>query len=315
MTNVGIIGLGDMGLGMAGCLVKAGFDVVAFDRNSPKRDALEQLGGRSVVSPAAVGEGADIVFVMVTNGPQAIKVTLGEGLIETMKPGSIVVMTATIKPAEAQAIERALKEKGIGMVDCPVSGGRPGAENGTLTLMVGGEDEVVSRCRAVFDAIAGNIYRVGGHVGTGQTVKACLTVISSAVCVATAEAAALAGKAGVDGEAFEKVLSTSVAGSFLANTTLGNILDNRFYDSGSRIRTLHKDLSVSLDFADGIGVPMTVAKAAHGLLQSGIDAYPDADNWVIVKVLEAQTGAELRREKLKSCHIPAASASSGEKST
>ena len=142
---------------------------------------------------------------MVMNGDQAKAVILGDGLLSTARPGSVVLLTATIKPSEARDIWAGLDGSGLEMIDSPVSGGFPGAQGGTLTMMAAGSDEVLKRCRSVMEAVGRDIYKVGEEPGMGQTVKACLQSIMGSVVTATAEAAALAAKAGVDGEVFHQV--------------------------------------------------------------------------------------------------------------
>ena len=140
MKNVGIIGLGNMGMGMAKNLIRKGFPTKGYDVFAPKLDQFKQAGGVPCHSPAEVGEGSDVVFVMVLNGQQALDVAFGtDGLIHTMKPGSIFFLTSTIGLGYAKQLGVGLAEKGIEMIDCAVSGGLPGAQNGTLTLMAAGE--------------------------------------------------------------------------------------------------------------------------------------------------------------------------------
>ena len=297
MRRIGVIGLGDMGSGLAKNLLAAGFDVVGYDRNPPKCAALEKLGGRAVASAAAVGDGAETVFVIVMNGAQAEAVTLGDGLITTMKPGSTVILCATIRAAEAREIAAGLAEAGIDLIDCPITGGYTGAQNGTLTLMAAGSDAAMDRCRAPMEAISAHIYRVGTEAGQGQTVKACLQTIIGAAISATCEAAALAAKAGVDGALFQQIVSTSAAGSTVTSEGLSHIIDRRFAGTGSHIDTLLKDLRISTDMARELGVPLTLAPAALALMAEAQARFPDGDNWVAARITEEAAGAELHRTR------------------
>ena len=296
MNTIGVIGLGDMGSGLAKNLIASGFDVTGFDPAAARLNAFEEMGGKPLASPADVGEVADAAFVMVMNGDQAKAVILGDGLLSTMKPGGVVLLTATIKPAEARAIAVGLEGSGLEMIDSPVSGGFPGAQGGTLTMMAAGKSDVLDRCQPIMEAVGRDIYRVGDEVGMGQTVKACLQSVMGSVVTATAEAAALAAKAGVSGEVFHQVLSTSSAGCGIANNTLVNIIDRQFEGTGSHIRTMYKDLTISLDMAQRLGVPLFTASAAMQLFQAGITKYPDADNWVVTRLTEEITGAQLKRK-------------------
>ena len=296
MKRVGVIGLGDMGSGLAKNLIESGFDVVGYDLSETRLDAFQQMGGSAKASPAAVGAEAEAVFVMVMNGDQAKSVILGDGLQSTMKSGGVVLLTATIKPREAREIAAGLEGSGLEMIDSPVSGGYPGAQGGTLTMMAAGKSDALDRCKPVMEAVGRDIYRVGTDVGIGQTVKACLQTVMGSVITATAEAAALAAKAGVEGEVFHQVLSTSSSGCGLANTTLANIIDRQFEGTGSHIGTMYKDLTISLDMAQKLGVPLHTASAAMQLFQAGITKYPKADNWVVTRLTEEVTGAELHRK-------------------
>ena len=296
MKTIGVIGLGDMGSGLAKNLLSSGFGVVGFDLSEQRMQTFEAMGGRPAASPGDVGAEADAAFVMVMNGDQAKAVILGDGLLATMKPGGVVLLTATIKPSEARQIWAGLEDSGLNMIDSPVSGGFPGAQGGTLTMMAAGEKEVLARCRGIMEAVGRDIYTVGNEVGMGQTVKACLQSIMGSVVTATTEAAGLAAKAGVDGEVFHQVLSTSSAGCGLANTCLRNIVDRKFEKTGSHIRTMYKDLTISMDMARELGVPIHTAATAMQLFQAGISRFPDGDNWAVARLTEEIAGAELHKK-------------------
>jgi 3-hydroxyisobutyrate dehydrogenase-like beta-hydroxyacid dehydrogenase len=296
MKRVGVIGLGDMGSGLAKNLIAGGFEAVGFDLSRERMTAFKAMGGKPAGSAAEVGKDADAVFVMVMNGDQAKAVILEDGLLSTLEPGAVVLLTATIKPSEAREIAAGLKGSGIDMIDSPVSGGFPGAQGGTLTMMAAGEDSVLARCRPIMEAVGRDIYTVGSEVGMGQTVKACLQSVMGSIVTATTEAAGLAAKAGVDGEVFHQVLSTSSAGCGLANTCLQNIIDRKFEKTGSHIRTMYKDLTISMDMARELGVPIHTAATAMQLFQAGITKYPDGDNWAVARLTEDIAGAELHRK-------------------
>lgn len=296
MKKVGVVGLGDMGSGLAKNLIANGFETRGLDLSEQRMADFETMGGLPATSVADVGKGADAVFVMVMNGDQAKAVILGDGLASTLAPGAVVILTATIKPEEARAIGAGLEGSGIDLIDSPVSGGFPGAQGGTLTMMVAAPDALLERARPVMEAVSGTIHHVGSEVGMGQTMKACLQSVMGSIVTATTEAAGLAAKAGVDGEAFYQVLSTSSAGSGLANTCLQNIIDRQFEKTGSHIRTMYKDLTISLDLARELGVPVHTAATAMQLFQAGISKFPDGDNWAVARLTEEIAGAELHRK-------------------
>ncbi|MEM7045044.1 MAG: NAD(P)-dependent oxidoreductase [Pseudomonadota bacterium] len=296
MKAIGVIGLGDMGSGLAKNLLSAGFDVVGFDLSDERMRAFAEMGGTPASDPSDLGARVDAAFVMVMNGDQAKAVILGDGLLTSMKPGGVILLTATIKPSEAREIAASLDGSDLEMIDSPVSGGFPGAQAGTLTMMAAGPDDVLARCRPVMEAVGKDIYIVGDQVGMGQTVKACLQSVMGSIVTATTEAAGLAAKAGVDGEVFHQVLSTSSAGCGLANTCLQNIVDRKFEKTGSHIRTMYKDLTISLDMARELGVPIHTAATAMQLFQAGISRFPDGDNWAVARLTEEITGAELHKK-------------------
>ena len=242
MHRVGVIGLGDMGSGLAKNLIQNGFSTAGLDLDPARISAFEALGGTVVDSAAAMGKQCDAVFVMVMNGDQAKSVILGEhGLVNHMPSGGAILLTATIKPHEAEEIGAAMADSGIHLIDSPVSGGFPGAQNGTLTMMASAPDAVLDEFAPVMEAVSANIHRVDTRPGMGQTVKACLQSLIGSIFSATFEASVLAAKAGVSGEALLKVVSTSSAGCGCGNTALENIIDRKFEKTGSHINTMHKD--------------------------------------------------------------------------
>ncbi|MDH3668973.1 MAG: NAD(P)-dependent oxidoreductase [Paracoccaceae bacterium] len=294
MKRAGVIGLGDMGSGLAKNLIAAGFEVCGLDLSERRMADFAAMGGEPAASPAEVGARSDVAFVMVMNGDQAKAVILGDGLASTMKPGSIVLLTATIHASEAREIAEGLVGTGLHLVDSPVSGGFLGAQAGTLTMMAAGSDEALEKARPAMEAVSATIHRVGDAPGMGQTVKACLQSLIGPIFGAVFEASVLAAKAGVDAEALYKVVSTSGAGCGIANTALRNIIDAKFEGTGSHINTMHKDLTIALDLARQHGVPLFSASTAMQLFQAGKTRHPEGDNWVVTQVLEEISGAALR---------------------
>ncbi len=235
------------------------------------------------------------MFVMVMTGDQAKTVILGNGLASTLKPGATVILTATIHADEARDIAHALAEKRIALIDLPVSGGYGGAQAGTLTMMAAGPDDVLDRARPVMAAVSGSIHRVGAEAGMGQIVKACLQALIGSIYTATFEASVLAAKAGINGQAFHDVVSSSSAGCHAASNSLEKIIERSFENGGSRITTMHKDLAIALELARQLGVPLFTAATAMQLFEAGKTRFPDGDNWAVTRVLEEIAGAGLTR--------------------
>ena len=296
MKNIGVIGLGDMGSGLAKNLMANGFSVFGLDLKPERQAAFIDTGGTLVDDAAELGRRVDAAFVMVMNGDQAKSVILGpDGLVDNMEQGGAVILSATIKPHEAVEIGAAMQGSGIDLIDTPVSGGFPGAQGGTLTMMASAPDDVMARARPVLEGVSASIHHVGTKAGDGQTVKACLQSLIGSVFSATFEAAALAAKAGVSGDALYNVFSTSGAGSGIVNNALQKIIDREFEGTGSHINTMHKDLTISLNLAENLGVPMHTAAAAMQIFHAGRAKYPNGDNWVCTRVIEEIIGAELHR--------------------
>ena len=294
--KAGVIGLGDMGSGLAKNLMANGFETSGFDLSEARMAQFTDMGGVVCAGAGEVGRHADIVFVMVMNGDQAKTVILGEdGLAANMDQGGIIILTATIKPSEAREIGAALEGTGIRLIDSPVSGGFPGAQGGTLTMMAAAPDELMAAAKPAMEAVSGTIHHVGKTAGEGQVMKACLQSIIGSIFSATFEAAALAAKAGVSGEALYKVVSTSGAGCGITSGALENIIDRKFEGTGSGIGTMHKDLTISLAMAEELGVPLFTASTAMQIFHQGKTKYPHGDNWICTRVIEDIVGAELHR--------------------
>jgi 3-hydroxyisobutyrate dehydrogenase-like beta-hydroxyacid dehydrogenase len=296
MARVGVIGLGDMGSGLAKNLIAAGYETAGFDLSETRMATFTGQGGMPAESAAETGKGSIAVYVMVMNGDQAKSVILGDGLASVMAPGSAVILTATIRADEARAIAAGLDGTGIHLIDSPVSGGFAGAQGGTLTMMAAAPAPVLEEFRPVMQAVSGTIHRVGSEPGMGQTVKACLQSLIGAQFSATFEAAVLAAKAGVSGQVLLDVFSTSGAGCGVVNNALQKIIDRQFAGTGSHINTMHKDLTISMGLGEELGVPLHTAAAAMQIFHAGRSKYPDGDNWACTRVIEEIVGAELHRD-------------------
>jgi len=291
MKKVGVIGLGNMGMGMAKNLIKSGFSVIGFDLDDKRLLKLKENGGSTATSTVQVGEETDAVFIMVMNGEQvkAVVADLATGL----KDRGTIILTATITPEEAQEAYSIADIEGVAMLDSPVSGGMDGAHNGTLTLMTAGKKSVFDDCIKILEAVSSNIFYVGEEIGEGQTVKASLQAFIGASFTAIFESLVLGSKAGIKGQTLYDVFSASGVGSPLFKNCADLIMDRKFKNTGSHISTMYKDLGISLDMAKKNGVPLFTAGAAYELFQAGISMFPDEDNWSIVKLLEQISGTEV----------------------
>ena len=292
MEKIGVIGLGNMGMGIAKNVIKNGYKVTGYDLREVCLKELISHGGEAAVSVDQVGQVSDVVFVMVMNGNQVKDVVTQ--LSPGMKDNGTIIITATITPEEIKDTYKIALENNIKMIDSPVSGGLQGAHDGTLTLMTAAENSVFKDCEKILKSISKNTIHVSQEIGAGQTVKASLQAFIGATFTAIFESLVLGSKAGIDGKILYDVFSTSGVSSPLFKNCAKLIMDRKFENTGSHISTMYKDLGISMDMAKKNGVPMFTAGAAFELFQAGISMYPDGDNWSIVKLLEQMAGTEVK---------------------
>ena len=212
MDKVGVIGLGDMGSGLAKNLLENGFETIGFDLSHERMSSFKSMGGNIAASVKGVAQNANTVFLMVMTGGQAESVIFDDGLADHLAAGSSIILTATIKPSEAIRIADQLKNFELHLIDSPVSGGFPGAQSGTLTMMASGTNTALEKNKKVMEAVSKTIHYVGTNPGDGQTVKACLQSLIGSIFSATFEASTLAAKAGISGDVLFKVFSRNNPG-------------------------------------------------------------------------------------------------------
>ena len=294
MKTAAVVGLGNMGMGMARNLLAAGFDVIGYDLRPERGQMLAERGGAAADSLSDLAP-ADTVFVMVMTGAQVMDVVAGEGgLMRCLSEGATIVVTATIEPAEVRAVEAALAGSGLNLIDSPVSGGQPGAEAGTLTLMAAADADVFAANQDALKAVGEQIFHVGESIGMGQTVKAALQAYIGVTFAGIFESLALGAAAGIKGETLYQVFSSTHAGNtpFFKNCA-ELIMARKFEDTGSHIATMAKDLGISMALARENGLPVFSTSAANELFRAGISRFPEGDNWAIVKLLEEFSGVEV----------------------
>ena len=291
MQKIGIIGLGNMGMGIAKNIIKNGYKTIGYDLREECLKEIISHGGKAAKSVLEVGEFSDVVFVMVMNGNQV------KDVITKLSPGledkGTIIITATITPEEVIDANRIAQEYNIDLVDSPVSGGLQGAHDGSLTLMTSADNKVFQDCKKILEAISKNIIHVGVNIGDGQTVKAALQSFIGSTFTAIFESLVLGSKAGIDGQVLYDVFSTSGVSSPLFKNCAKLIMDRKFDNTGSHISTMYKDLGISMDLAKKNGVPMFTTSAAFELFQAGISMYPEGDNWSIVKLLEKMSNTKV----------------------
>ena len=294
--QVGFIGLGAMGLPMTRHLVGAGHQVHVASRSQGPVDAAVAFGAVDAASPAGVGEAAEIVFLCVPNSVDVVGVL--DGMLGVLGPDKLVVDCSTIDPdVERQQHER-VAATGCGYLDAPLSGGTPGAEKGTLTVMVGGDAETLERARPVMDAFANLIVHVGGP-GMGQVVKLCNNLIYAAQMLATAEATALARKAGADLAKLHEVLLHSTGDCMAVRTRLpapGVVPDSpasNDWKPGFMTELMAKDLDLAVGFGARSEVPMISTATVRQVLTAAMAAgYRREDFSSLAKVVFQLAGLE-----------------------
>lgn len=288
--NIGFIGLGVMGKPMAGHLVDAGHEVVVFNRSRAKVDELETHGAVGALGPAQVGEKSDVVITMLPDSPDVEHVLFGtEGVVSTLRPGSLVIDCSTISPTAAIELAARLAEKGIAFVDAPVSGGEAGAIAGALAVMMGGEEEAVRRALDVLDAVAATLVHVG-PVGAGQLVKAANQMLVAGNIALVGEAVTLLQRSDVNVDAALTVLGGGLAASKVLETKAPKML-TRDFEPGFRVDLHHKDLKIALAAAEQaqIAVPLTgvITQLVQALRSAGDGGL---DHSALIKALERLSG-------------------------
>jgi 2-hydroxy-3-oxopropionate reductase len=255
---VGFVGLGIMGAFMAGNLLEAGHELVVHNRTRTKAERLAQRGARVAASPREVAEGSDVIITMLPGPPQVEEVVAGEGgLLEGASEGSLIIDMSTSSPILARELARAARNKAVGMLDAPVSGGDVGARDGTLSIMVGGEEEDFERARPLFRVMGETVVHVGG-TGAGQVVKACNQIVVALVIEAVAEALVLGSKAGVAPDRVMEVFSGGPASNKVLEVKGEKFLSHEF-TPGGKVEYHRKDLGIALEAGREYGVTLPVA--------------------------------------------------------
>jgi 3-hydroxyisobutyrate dehydrogenase len=290
--RIGFIGLGTMGAPMARRLLEAGHDVTVHNRTRQREEPLEALGARRATSPRECARDRELVITMVSDTPDVQAVVLGEeGAVEGMEEGSVLVDMSTISPATTRLIAAALEDHGVAMLDAPVSGGSEGAANGTLSIMVGGDEAVLERVRSVLDVLGTTVTHVG-PVGSGQVTKAVNQVIIAGTYAAIAEGLALGLAAGIDIEAAHAAVSGGAAGSWGLTNRGPNMIHNH-YPLGFRTRLHRKDLGIALASARDLGVAIPLAAYVEQLETSLVKrGYGDEDVSNIARIVREQAGLD-----------------------
>lgn len=293
MSTIAFIGLGIMGAPMAGHLVDAGHTVVGYNRSQPAIDTLVARGGKGATSVADAVAEAEVVITMVPDSPDVLGVALGEdGIYANAKPGTLHIDMSTIRPDVAVQLAEAGSERGIRVIDAPVSGGEAGAKEAVLSIMVGGTDDDVAAATPYLEVVGKTIVHVG-PAGSGQTVKAANQLIVAGNYELVAEAIVLLRAYGVDAEAGLKALAGGLAGSTVLDRKGASMLAGDF-KPGFRIDLHHKDMGIILESARAKGVAIPLGSVTAQLIGS-LRAQGDGglDHSALLRGVERLSGQEV----------------------
>ncbi|HVR73820.1 MAG TPA: NAD(P)-dependent oxidoreductase [Planctomycetota bacterium] len=284
--TIGFIGLGIMGQPMARNLLKAGYTVSVYNRTKARARPLEADGARVAASPRECASVSDVVITIVTDSPDVEAVLFGpDGAAEGAKQGAVFIDMSTISPDVTRSIHARLKERGIAFLDAPVSGGDVGAQKGTLTIMVGGDEADFQRVRGVFEPLGKRITHMG-PAGSGQATKACNQILCALNMLGVCEALALARRSGLDLEKMHQVVTGGAANSW-ALENLGKRIVQGDFNPGFMVKLIQKDLAICLNSARSLKLPLAGTALCHEYFRSN-EAHGEGDlgTQAMFKVLE-----------------------------
>jgi len=299
-TTLGVIGLGSMGRGAALSALKRGVPTWGFDLNPAACATVAAAGGRIAADVAELARHCDAVQVLVVNAAQTEAVLFGDGgLAAHLKPGSVVITSATVDPTLPPLWEARLAERGLHLIDAPVSGGAAKAANGEMTVMASGRPEAFAAVGGLLDAVAGKVYRLGDKAGVGSTVKMVNQHLAGVHIATACEAMALGIKAGADPDKLYEVITNSAGSSWMFANRVPHILAGD-YTPLSAVNIFIKDLGIVLDAARKLAFPLPLAAAAHQLYLGTAGAGHGAeDDSAVIKLYAALSGISLPQPAAK----------------
>ena len=296
--NVGLIGLGAMGLGMAGSLRRAGYHVHVYDVRQEAAAAFAEDGGVACASPAEVAAACEVAFSVVVNAEQTETVLFGKssaggsdhrGAAAAMKPGSVFVMCSTVPPAFAVSLEARMEKMGLLFLDAPISGGAARAASGEMTMMSAGKPAVYAKCDAMLNAVAGKVYKLGDKAGNGSKVKIINQLLAGVHIAAAAEAMALGIREGVAPADLYEVITHSAGNSWMFENRMAHVLSGD-YTPLSAVDIFVKDLGLVLDTARASKFPLPLSATAHQMfMQASTAGYAKEDDAAVIKIFPGIT--------------------------
>ncbi len=291
--SIGFIGLGIMGKPMSQHLMNAGYALTVLDVVKPAVEELKALGAKAGASPKDVAAQSDVIITMLPDSPQVEEVVFGkDGLIEGLRTGSLVIDMSTIMPSVARKVTEAIRAKRCESLDAPVSGGQVGAQNATLSIMVGGSAAAFARAKPIFEKMGKNIVHVG-EAGAGQVTKAANQVVVAVTIAAVSEALLLAAKAGVDPAKVREALLGGFAQSRILELH-GNRMLQRNFQPGFKMKLHRKDMSIILNTARELGLALPTSAGVAELMNAAIgNGSAELDHSALVTMLEKLANFEI----------------------
>jgi 3-hydroxyisobutyrate dehydrogenase-like beta-hydroxyacid dehydrogenase len=295
MTRVAFLGLGIMGSRMAAVLARSGFELTVWNRTPAwvEEFVAANAGATAADTPAQAAANAEIVVTMVVDGPQVERVLLGEaGAARAADPGTLFVDCSTIGPAYTRQIGAALADRGLRLLDAPVTGSSPRAEDGTLTIMSGGSDEDFERARPVLEAM-GRLVVHAGPLGHGQMVKLINNAVAATNAAVLGQALAVGARAGVDLDALTQVMAAGSGGSAMLDLKARPMREHD-YSTLFKLEHMLKDVRLCLEEGQAVGAPFPFAALTREILTAGMGrGLADADFAALIEVLEAAADTRL----------------------
>lgn len=298
--TVGFVGLGIMGLPMAKNLLDAGFEVIGYNRSREPVESLVAAGGEEGDSPADVAERSDVVLLCLPDSPDVENVVLGtdeesEPIVDGLSTGMTLIDHSTISPTVAEAVAEMLNDEGVSMLDAPISGGEEGAIDGSLSIMVGGDEETLNAHLDILETVGDNVTHCG-PTGSGQTTKACNQIVVAAQLVAVSEALVFAKKAGADLESVIEAISGGAAGCWVLDNRAATMIEGEF-EPGFFAEYQYKDLRIAVNAGEDFGAPLLQTSVAHELFKSMVATGKGRDdNSGVLQILETMAGTEVRTD-------------------
>lgn len=292
--TLGVVGLGSMGMGAARSALRSGVRTWGCDSREQAREQFAQLGGQAVATPGELAPHCRVVLVLVVNAAQTEDVLFGpDGLADQLAPGSVVICSATVDPAVPPQWESRLAQKGLLLIDGPVSGGAKKAAEGQMTMMASGPAQAFEAAAELMQTFAGKVYRLGDQVGIGSTVKMVNQHLAGVHIASACEAMALGIRAGADPKQLYEVICNSAGMSWMFQNRVPHILEGD-YTPLSAVNIFVKDLGIVLDAARKLAFPLPLAAAAHQLyLATAAMGHGGEDDAAVVKYYAALAGLEL----------------------